>query len=145
MVWSHIHPALIHVTLGFGLFYLLWDLGRLTGKVAIDLPGERFFGEGMVGLFLVGVVTGWIALANDRILQNGGHEIFLGTIHGEMGLILLTGATGRALSGLYPVRIRVRHILVGLDLGLFLLLLGTAILGERLVFLQGVGVSGVRF
>ena len=145
MVWSHLHPALIHFTVGFGLFYFLWDLGQLSGKRPLSLPGERFFGEGIVGLFLVGVASGWVALANDQILQNGGHRIFLGTIHGGMGLLLLAGATGRALSGFRPQRKGVRHFLVGLDLGLLLLLLGTAILGERLVFLQGMGLSGVVF
>ncbi len=145
MVWSHLHPALIHFTVGFGLIYLLWDFGKLTGKFESTLPGERFFGEGIVGLVLVGVGTGWIALANDRILQNAGHEISLGSIHGGMGLLLLAGITGRVLAGLRPDKLRLRHLFAGLDLGLFLLLLGTALLGERLVFLQGVGLTGVRF
>ena len=145
MGWSHLHPALIHFAVGFGLLYLLWDLAKLTGKSSGTLPGERHWGEGVVGLFLVGVATGWIALANDRILQNGGPEIFLGTIHGGMGLLLLAGTTGRVLSGFRPQKPRMRHILAGLDLGLFLLLLGTALLGERLVFIQGAGLSGVHF
>ncbi|MGC8529921.1 MAG: hypothetical protein ACP5OP_06975 [Leptospirillia bacterium] len=145
MVWSHLHPALIHFAAGFGLLYLLWDLAQLTGKSWGTLPGERHLGEGAVGLFLVGVGTGWIALANDRILQNGGHEIFLGTIHGGMGLALLAGTTGRVLSGFCPQKGRMRHILAGVDLGLFLLLLGTTLLGERLVFIQGAGLSGVHF
>ena len=145
MVWSHLHPAVIHFAVGVGLLYFLWDLSQLTKKSSEALPGERFFGEVAVGLFLVGVATGWIALANDRILQNAGHDIYLGTIHGGMGLMLLAGTTGRVLSGFHPQKARMRHILAGLDLGLFLLLLGTALLGERLVFLQGAGLSGVHF
>ncbi len=145
MAWSHLHPALIHFTVGLGLLYLLWDLAQLTGRSSGTLPGERLLGEGAVGLFLVGVATGWIALANDRILQNGGHEIFLGTIHGGMGVMLLAGTTGRVLSGFRPRKARMRQILAGLDLGLFILLLGTALLGERLVFVQGAGLSGVHF
>ena len=145
MVWSHLHPAVIHFAVGVGLLYFLWDLSQLTKKSSETLPGERYLGEGVVALFLVGVATGWIALANDRILQNAGHDIYLGTIHGGMGLMLLAGTTGRVLSGFHPQKARMRHILAGLDLGLFLLLLGTALLGERLVFLQGAGLSGVHF
>ena len=145
MAWSHLHPALIHFAVGLGLLYFLWDLGQLAGKSSETLPGERYLGEGVIGLFLVGVATGWIALANDRILQNAGHDIYLGTIHGGMGLMLLAGTTGRVLSGFRPQKARMRHILAGLDLGLFLLLLGTALLGERLVFIQGAGLPGVHF
>ncbi len=145
MAWSHLHPALIHFAVGLGLLYFLWDLAQLAGKSSETLPGERYLGEGVVGLFLVGVATGWIALANDRILQNAGHDIYLGTIHGGMGLMLLAGTTGRVLSGFRPQKARMRHILAGLDLGLFLLLLGTALLGERLVFIQGAGLPGVHF
>ena len=77
MVWSHLHPAVIHFAVGVGLLYFLWDLSQLTKKSSEALPGERFFGEVAVGLFL--------------------------------------------------------------------LLLGTALLGERLVFIQGAGLSGVQF
>ena len=136
---------MIHFAVGLGLLYFFWDLAQLAGKSSETLPGERYLGEGVVALFLVGVATGWIALANDRILQNAGHDIYLGTIHGGMGLMLLAGTTGRVLSGFHPQKARMRHILAGLDLGLFLLLLGTALLGERLVFLQGAGLSGVHF
>ncbi|MGC8500588.1 MAG: hypothetical protein ACP5OS_05335 [Leptospirillia bacterium] len=147
MVWSHIHPALIHFTVGVGLLALLWDMKRLVESSthrASPLPVESFFGEILVALFLVGVASGWVALTGDSIHQNGGATISLGSLHGGMGLLLLAGATGRVLTNDSPERIRTRKILLGLDLGLFILLLGTAFLGERLVFLQGLGVSGVR-
>ena len=45
MVWSHLHPAVIHFAVGVGLLYFLWDLSQLTKKSSEALPGERFFGE----------------------------------------------------------------------------------------------------
>lgn len=147
MVWSHIHPALIHFTVGLALLALLRDMKNLSGEATHrerPLPGESFFGEIVVALLLVGVASGWVALAGDSIHQNGGAEIPLGSLHGGMGLLLLAGATGRVLTKEGPEGSRTRKILLGLDLGLLILLLGTVFLGERLVFLQGLGVSGVR-
>ncbi|MCL4486244.1 MAG: hypothetical protein M1537_07975 [Nitrospirae bacterium] len=145
MAWSHIHPALIHFVVGLGIIVFLWDLVRLSHP-----PGAREddgpFGlalEGVLGIVLLGVATGWIALAHDTVLQNGGREIFLGSLHGKMGVFFLGLSTARVLGGPAPRSLRLRKFWAGIDIGLILLLLGTALLGERLVFHLGLGLSGL--
>lgn len=144
MTWSNLHPALIHFVVGLGLLVILWDIRRLVASP--ESGGDDFtFGgvlEGWLGLVLLGVATGWIALAHDRVLQNGGHEIFLGSLHGKMGVFFLGLSTARVLGGTSPRRPGLRRFWAGFDIALMLLLLGTALLGERLVFHLGLGLSG---
>ncbi len=145
MAWSHIHPALIHFVIGLGLLVILWDIRRLVRSPESREDGLPFGGvlEGWLGLVLLGVATGWIALAHDTVLQNGGREIFLGSLHGKMGVFFLGLSTARVLGGSSPRTLRLRRFWAGFDIGLMLLLLGTALLGERLVFHLGLGVSGL--
>ena len=148
MTWSNLHPALIHFVVGLGLLVILWDIRRLVAspESGPDSGRDDFtFGgvlEGWLGLVLLGVATGWIALAHDRVLQNGGHEIFLGSLHGKMGVVFLGLSTARVLGEVSPRRPGLRKFWAGFDIALLLLLLGTALLGERLVFHLGLGLSG---
>ena len=145
MAWSHLHPALIHFVVGLGLLVILWDIRRLLRSPESRGGDDLTFGgvlEGWLGLVLLGVATGWIALAHDRVLQNGGQEIFLGSLHGKMGVFFLGLSTARVLGGASPRRPGLRRFWAGFDIALMLLLLGTALLGERLVFHLGLGLSG---
>jgi hypothetical protein len=99
--------------------------------------------EGWGGLVLLGVGTGWIALAHDIFVQNGGVSIPLGQVHGKMGVFFLILASLRILGGADPPTRRLRKFWIGIDLSLLLLLFGTALLGERLVFHQGLGLSNL--
>ncbi len=147
MGWSHLHPALIHFVVGIGMVLLIWDINRLhlsSGSSGGKGAFERVL-EGWLGLLLLGVGTGWIALANDTLLQHGGAEIYLGSVHGKMGLLVLGLATARVFGGATPRSRRLRQFWTGLDIGLLLLLSGTALLGEWLVFRLGLGVTGVSF
>lgn len=143
--WSHLHPALIHFVIGLGSFVLAWDVWRLQNASASE-PETLPFGlvlEVWGGLLLLGVGTGWIALVHDTLVQNGGASIPLGQIHGKMGVFFLFLASLRILGGGNPATLRLRRLWIGVDLALLLLLFGTALLGERLVFHQGLGLSNL--
>ncbi|MEC4682306.1 MAG: hypothetical protein VST70_01300, partial [Nitrospirota bacterium] len=84
-----------------------------------------------------------IALVHDTLVQNGGASIPLGQIHGKMGVFFLFLASLRILGGGNPATLRLRRLWIGVDLALLLLLFGTALLGERLVFHQGLGLSNL--
>ena len=148
MLWSHFHPALIHVVVGLGFLVLLWDLWRLLRPATAAAQLEDLFEkvlEGWMVLVLLGVATGWLALTHDEIMQHGGRPIGPGEIHGRLGLLILILATVRVLWTPAPRSQRIRQVLAGLDLSLVGLLLGTALLGEWLVFHLGLGLSGVTF
>ncbi len=145
MGWSHLHPALVHFVVGLGTILLLWDIKRLRfpyEPARCDRP-FALISEGWIGLVLLGVGTGWLALATDALLQHGGAEIYLGSVHGKMGILVLGLATARVLGGPAPKPPGLRRFWTGFDIGLLLLLSGTALLGEWLVFRMGLGVSGI--
>jgi len=141
--WSHLHPAIIHFVVGLVVVVLLWDIRRLRKISSGELVDPAFLAilEGGVLLALLGVGTGWIALAHDTIVQHGGIPLPLGQVHGKMGVSLLALTTFRALGGASPGTVRLRRLWMGVDLALLLLLSGTALLGEWLVFHEGMGLD----
>ncbi len=147
MGWSHLHPALIHFVVGLGTILLIWDIRRLRHATGSYDEGRAFglAAEGWLGILLLGVGTGWIALANDMLLQHGGAALYMGNVHGKLGILVLGLATARILGGDAPRTHRLRRFWTGLDIGLLLLLLGTALLGEWLVFRMGMGLTGFVF
>lgn len=146
MAWSHLHPALIHLVVGLGTALLVWDLSQLKKEGGGSFKGVRTnFMEGWLALILLAVGTGWIALTNDRILQFAGKPFGPGEIHGNMGVAVLGLATIRTLGMAAPDSPGFRRLLAGIDGILLGLLLGTALLGEWLVFDKGLGLSGLAF
>lgn len=142
MFWSHLHPIVVHFVVGLGCVALVRDILQLrAGKGGFPVSWETGILEGVVVLVLLGVGTGWIALVHDRILQHGGAPFPLGRIHGMTGVLFLGLATIRALGGPLPGNIRTRQVWIGLDLALLFTLLGIALLGEFLVFHEGLGLD----
>ena len=152
MSWSHLHPALIHFVLGFSALILILDMARLARPAGTPLlpdppeespPPASGRLEGLVFVLIVGVGSGWVALAHDRIIQNGGRPLPPGGLHEGMGLSLLALATLRTLGEGWATGERRRSLLTGIDLALLILLGSTAFMGEFLVFHKGMGLDSL--
>jgi uncharacterized membrane protein len=141
LFWAHLHPAIIHFVVGLGFVVLIRDILSLRKdpEAGTDSPDPVL--EGWGGLVLLGVGTGWIALAHDTLVQNRGIPIPFGQIHEKMGVFFLALSTLRILGGTQPPTFRRRRFWIGMDLALMILLLGTSLMGEWLVFHEGLGLD----
>lgn len=81
---SHLHPVVVHFSLGFTLLWLLKERLPLRGR------GESWAEEGIkeaVFIFcLLGIGTGWLALAWDWARQFSGQFFWPGAIHETLGI-----------------------------------------------------------
>lgn len=135
MTPAHMHPIVVHFTLGFALLWLLRENGFLgKGSVTGTEGGIR---ETIFALGLVAVGTGWVALAWDRPRTFPGVFFWPGALHEALGLSAV-GALSWRFFGFRPDARSVFHRPVNLALLLLFLALGAT--GEWLVF--GWGATG---
>ena len=88
---SHLHPVVVHFALGFTLLWLLKE------QLPLERRGESRAEEGIKeAVFiscLLGIGTGWLALAWDWARQFSGQFFWPGAIHETLG-ILAVGVLG---------------------------------------------------
>lgn len=135
MTPAHLHPVVVHFTLGFALFWLLRENSLWGQEIALGMEGR--IREGIFVLGLIAIGTGWIALAWDRPRTFPGIFFWPGAVHEALGLCAVGGLSWR----FFGFRTEVRSaFLAGLNLALLLLFLALGATGEWLVF--GWGATG---
>lgn len=135
MTPSHLHPVVVHFALGFSLLWLLKE--RLTEKVADECSTEGGIRETVFVACLLGIGTGWLALAWDWSRQFSGHFFWPGAIHETLGILAVAGLGWRFFlvrPETRERRLRRAHMI------LLLLFLSLGVTGEWLVF--GYGATG---
>ncbi len=146
MILAHLHPILVHFTLTLGVVWCLADLiflrisNKIQGAPAWRNPRRAL--EGIVILFMVTIATGWISLAFKE-QQGGPGSVFApGREHGDLALLALGLLLLRSVLAARQDGQTVPETQKGWGMVLSLLalisILMTAILGERLVFYDGV-------
>ncbi len=136
---AHLHPILVHFALGWSLFWVVRDLLRTTRQP--DAPIEHFFlPESVLVTGILGIATGWLALAWDDTREFRGHPFWPGAIHEALALLAvgLLGALILKARWFWGLEKRGIHLLMA---GILLtILLLTGMTGEWLVF--GWGATG---
>lgn len=126
---AHLHPIFVHFTVALGI---LWTVRQLYSDAR--RVGDRETSDLLLELFLIAAIvaisTGWLALAWDKAHQFPKTAFEPGWIHETLALVLAGGLWFRFrwASG---TTFRRRWLYDGC---LLVLLLGTAMTGENLVF-----------
>ncbi|MHB8422936.1 MAG: hypothetical protein ACYC9S_05720 [Leptospirales bacterium] len=138
MTVAHLHPILVHFALGWGLFWVVRDLW-MSSK---DCPGPAplFLQEGALIGGILGIASGWLALAWDQTKEFRGIFFWPGAIHEGLA-ILAVGLIGTRILGDRWFSIpQTRPFRLGMGGTLLLFFFLTGITGEWLVF--GWGATG---
>ena len=136
---AHLHPMLVHFSLGWGLLWVVRDLIRSTGKNGpeTDTP---FMGEGTLIAGILGIATGWMALAWDDTREFRGWLFWPGAVHEGLALSAIT-LLGIRVLGTKRVPVSGKQWLhLGVGGMLLIIFLLTGLTGEWLVF--GWGATG---
>jgi|UniRef100_A0A7C3LR25 uncharacterized membrane protein len=81
---SHLHPVVVHFALGFTLLWLLKEQLPLKGRGGS--LAEEGIKEAVFLSCLLGIGTGWLALAWDWARQFSGQFFWPGAIHETLGI-----------------------------------------------------------
>ena len=125
MTPAHLHPIVVHFTLGFVLLWILRENGFLGEKRISEMEGG--IRDVIYAFGLVAIGTGWVALAWDRPRTFPGIFFWPGAVHETLGLLSVGLLSWRFFS--FPEKAR-SVFLDLLNLALLLLFLSLGATGR---------------
>ena len=137
---AHLHPILVHFALGWSLFWVIRDLWLANKSKECSVLSAPFLLEGTLISGILGIASGWLALAWDQTKEFRGIFFWPGAVHEGLAILAVSLIGFRILGNRWFSAQNSSLLRLGMGGTLLFFFLLTGLTGEWLVF--GWGATG---